>query len=48
MTDSTVEVDAEALEELTDFAADEIKNHMGPEMDDLEAAVRDAYDALDE
>lgn len=43
----TVEISIDALQELADYAADDIRHHGGPELEDLETAVREAYDSLE-
>lgn len=48
MPKNTVEVDREVLEEIADYAADDIRHHMDGEMLELESAVRAAYSALEQ
>lgn len=42
----TVEVEADSLEVLADYVADDLRDHMDDEMLELESAVKDAYSAL--
>lgn len=43
-----VTIDADLLESLADYVSDDLRHYGGPEMEDLEVAVRAAYEAIDE